>query len=188
MLLKLLLLVLPASSSWLVDGPARLGEAPEGFFRLGGRALQGVAVFGQGRNLGLLRRFSRERATQRADHEILLIFQSCDTFIILALVGAQLVEVFARRAKGVFPGFGRHICAAPGTKRLESELCGQLTKLRTHRKRLLGTQWGVTCGQLEDALMRQEAASSIVCGHKTDQCREFAGRGGLVFAPSHRLL
>ena len=104
MLLKLL--VLPASSSWLVDGPARLGEAPEGFFRLGGRALQGVAVFGQGRNLGLLRRFSRERAAEGAEHEILLVFQSCDTLIILALVGAQLVEVFTSRAQRVLPGLG----------------------------------------------------------------------------------
>ena len=109
MLLRLL--VLPASSSWLVDGPARLGEAPEGLLRLGRRALQGVAVLGQGRNLGLLGSLPRERAAQRAEHEILLVFQSCDTRIILALVGAQLVEVFARRAERILPGLGRHCLA-----------------------------------------------------------------------------
>ena len=134
MLLKLLLLVLPASSSWLVDGPARLGEAPEGCFRLGGRALQGVAVFGKGRDLGLLGALPRERAAQRAEHEILLVFQSCDTRIILALVGAQLVKVFARRAQRVLPGLGRHICAARRTRRLERELCGQLFKLDAHKE------------------------------------------------------
>ena len=154
MLLKLL--VLPASSSWLIDGPARLGEAPEGLLRLGRRALQGVAVLGQGRNLGLLGSLPRERAAQCAEHEILLIFQSCDILIIFTFVGAQLVEVFTSRAQRILPGLGRHICAARGTKRLESELCGQLTKLRTRRKRLLGNDLS---GQLEDALMRQEAAS-----------------------------
>ena len=154
MLLKLL--VLPVSSPRLVDGPARLCEAPKGFFRLGGRALQGVTMLAQGRNFGLLCALPRERAAQRAEHEILLIFQSCNVLIIFTFVGAQLVEVFARRAKGVLPGFGRHICAARGTKRLESELCRQLTRLRTRRKRLLGNDLS---GQLEDALMRQEAAS-----------------------------
>ena len=104
MLLKLL--VLPASSPWLIDGPARLREAPEGFFRLGRRALQGVAVFGEGRDLGLLGALPHERAAEGTEHEILLIFQSCDTLIILALVGAQLVEVFARRAQRVLPGLG----------------------------------------------------------------------------------
>ena len=128
MLLKLLV-VLPASSSRLVDGPTRLREAPKGFFSLGGRALQGVAVLAQGHDLGLLGRFSRERAAEGTEHEVLLVFQSCDTLIILALVGAQLVEVFARRAQRVLPGFGRHICAARGTKRLESEFCGRLFKL-----------------------------------------------------------
>ena len=111
MLLKLLLLVLPASSSWLVDGPARLGEAPEGCFRLGGRALQGVAVFGEGRDLGLLRRFSRERAAEGTEHEVLLVLEACDARIIFALVGAQLVKVFARRAQRVLPGLGRHCLA-----------------------------------------------------------------------------
>ena len=169
MLLKLL--VLPASSPRLVDGPTRLGEPPEGFFRLGRRSLQGVRVLGEGRYLGLLRRFSRERAAEGAEHEILLVFQSCDTLIILALVGGELVEMFTSCSERVLPGFGRHICAARGTKRLESELCGQLTKLRTRRKRLLGSDLS---GQLEDALMRQEAASSIVCGYKTDR---LPGRG-----------
>ena len=110
------LLVLPASSSWLVDGPARLGEAPEGLFRLGGRALQGVAVLAQGHDLGLLGALPRERAAEGAEDEILLIFQLCNTRIILALVGAQLVEVFARRAQRVLPGLGRYICAARGTR------------------------------------------------------------------------
>ena len=130
MLLKITTqVVLPVSSSRLVDGPTRLREAPEGFFRLGGRALQGVAVFGKGRDLGLLGALPRERAAQRAEHEILLVLEARDALIILALVGAQLVEVFARRAQRVLPGFGRHICAARGTKRLESEFCGQLLKL-----------------------------------------------------------
>ena len=139
MLLKLLL-VLPASSSWLADGPARLGEAPEGFFRLGGRALQGVAVFGEGRDLGLLRRFSRERAAEGAEHEILLVLEARDALVVLALVSGELVEVFARRAKGVLPGLGRHFCAARGTRRLERELCGQLFKLGTRTRGC----WGVT--------------------------------------------
>ena len=68
-----MLLVLPASSSRLVDGPTRLREAPEGFFRLGGRALQGVAVFGQGCDLGLLLTLPRERAAEGTEHEILLV-------------------------------------------------------------------------------------------------------------------
>ena len=111
MLLKLLLLVLPASSSWLVDGPARLGEAPEGFFRLGGRALQGVAVFGEGRDLGLLGALPRERAAQRAEHEILLVFQSRDALVVLALVSGEPVEVFTSCSEGVLPGLGRHCLA-----------------------------------------------------------------------------
>ena len=132
MLLKLL--ILPVSSPRLVDGPTRLGEPPEGFFRLGRRSLQGVRVLAQGHDLGLLGALSRERAAQRAEHEILFIFQSCNTRIILALVGAQLVEVFARRPERVLPGFGRHICAARGTRRLERELCGQLFKLDAHKE------------------------------------------------------
>ena len=111
MLLKLLLLVLPASSSWLVDGPTRLGEAPEGFFRLGGRALQGVAVFGEGRDLGLLLTLPRERAAQRAEHEILLVFQSRDALVVLALVSGELVEMFTSCSEGVLPGLGRHCLA-----------------------------------------------------------------------------
>ena len=132
MLLKITSLTV--SSSRLVDGPTRLREAPEGFFRLGGRALQGVAVFGKGRDLGLLGALPRERAAQRAEDEILLVFQLRDALIILALVGAQLVEVFTSRAQRVLPGFGRHICAARGTRRLERELCGQLFKLGTRTK------------------------------------------------------
>ena len=132
MLLKLL--VLPMSSPRLVDGPARLREAPEGLFRLGRRGLQGVRVLAQSHDLGLLRRFSRERAAEGAEHVILLVFQSCDTRIILALVGAQLVKVFARRAQRVLPGLGRHICAARRTRRLERELCGQLFKLDAHKE------------------------------------------------------
>ena len=114
MLLKITSLTV--SSSRLVDGPTRLREAPEGFFRLGGRALQGVAVFGKGRDLGLLGALPRERAAEGAEDEILLVFQSCDTLVVLALVGAQLVEVFARRAKGVLPGLGRHFRAARGSR------------------------------------------------------------------------
>ena len=132
MLLKITSLTV--SSSRLVDGPTRLREAPEGFFRLGGRALQGVAVFREGRDLGLLRRFSRERAAEGAEHEVLLVLEACNTLIILALVGAQLVEMFARRAERILPGFGRHICAARGTRRLERELCGQLFKLDAHKE------------------------------------------------------
>ena len=97
---SVLLHVLPASSSRLVDGPARLGEAPEGFFRLGCRGLQGVAVFAQGRNLGLLGALPRERAAERAEHEILLVLEARDTLVVLALVGGELVEMFARRAEG----------------------------------------------------------------------------------------
>ena len=72
MLLKLLL-VLTASSPRLVDGPTRLREPPEGFFRLGGRALQGVTMLAQGRNLGLLGALPRERAPEGTEHEILLV-------------------------------------------------------------------------------------------------------------------
>ena len=110
MLLKLLL-VLPASSSWLVDGPTRLREPPEGFFRLGGRALQGVAVFGKGRDLGLLGALPRERAAQRAEDEILLVLEARDALIIFTFVGAQLVEVFTSCSEGVLPGLGRHCLA-----------------------------------------------------------------------------
>ena len=138
MLLKLL--VLPASSPRLVDGPTRLREPTEGLLRLGSRVLQGVRVLAQGHDLGLLRRFSRERAAEGAEHEVHLVLEACNTLIILALVGAQLVEVFARRAKGVLPGLGRHFCAARGTRRLERELCGQLFKLGTRTRGC----WGVT--------------------------------------------
>ena len=132
MLLKITSLTV--SSSRLVDGPTRLREPPEGFFRLGCRGLQGVRVLAQSHHLGLLGALPRERAAEGAEHEILLIFQSCNALIILALVGAQLVEVFARRAERVLPGFGRHICAARGTRRLERELCGQLFKLDAHKE------------------------------------------------------
>ena len=71
MLLKITSLTV--SSSRLVDGPTRLREAPEGFFRLGGRALQGVAVFGQSHNLGLLVALPRERAAEGTEHEVLLV-------------------------------------------------------------------------------------------------------------------
>ena len=71
MLLKLL--VLPASSSRLVDGPTRLREAPEGFFRLGRRGLQGVRVLAQSHDLGLLGALPRERAAEGTEHEILLV-------------------------------------------------------------------------------------------------------------------
>ena len=134
MLLKLLVPSVTASSSRLVDGPTSLREAPEGLFRLGRRGLQGVRVFGEGRNFRLLSSLSRERAAEGAEHVILLVFQSCDTRIILALVGAQLVKVFARRAQRVLPGLGRHICAARRTRRLERELCGQLFKLDAHKE------------------------------------------------------
>ena len=153
MLLKLL--VLPASSSWLVDGPARLGEAPEGLFRLGGRVLQGGAVLGQGRNLGLLGALPRERAAQRAEHEILFIFQSCNTRIILALVGAQLVEVFARRAQRILPGFGRHCRAARGSRRLGREM-----------------QWAAT-----QPWERPYASRGSFFDCLRSQNRSFAGRG-----------
>ena len=106
MLLKLLVPSVTASSSRLVDGPTSLREAPEGLFRLGRRVLQGGAVLGQGRNLGLLRRFSRERAAEGTEHEVLLVLEACDARIILALVGAQLVEVFTSRAQRVLPGLG----------------------------------------------------------------------------------
>ena len=132
MLLKLL--VLPASSSRLVDGPTRLREPTEGLLRLGSRVLQGVRVLAQGHDLGFLRRFSRERAAEGAEHEVLLVLEACDTLVVLAFVGAQLIEVFARRAQRVLPGFGRHICAARGTRRLERELCGQLFKLDAHKE------------------------------------------------------
>ena len=102
---------LTVSSSRLVDGPTRLREAPEGFFRLGGRALQGVAVFGKGRDLGLLGALPRERAAQRAEDEILLVFQLRDALIILALVSGELIEMFASRSERVFPGLGRHCLA-----------------------------------------------------------------------------
>ena len=132
MLLKITSLTV--SSSWLVDGPTRLRKPTEGLLRLGSRVLQGVRVLAQGHDLGLLRRFSRERAAEGAEHEVLLVLEACNTLIILALVGAQLVEVFARRPERVLPGFGRHICAARGTRRLERELCGQLFKLDAHKE------------------------------------------------------
>ena len=132
MLLKLL--VLPASSPRLVDGPTRLREAPEGFFRLGRCSLQGVRVFGEGRNFRLLSSLPRESAAEGTEYEILLVLEARDALVVLALVGAQLVEVFARRAERVLPGFGRHICAARGSRRLERELCGQLFKLDAHKE------------------------------------------------------
>ena len=138
MLLKLL--VLPTSSPRLVDGPTRLGEPAEGFFCLGRRSLQGVRVLAQGRNFGFLSCLPRERAAQRAEHEILLVLEARDALIIFTFVGAQLVEVFARRAQRILPGFGRHICAARGTRRLERELCGQLFKLGRAQRGC----WGVT--------------------------------------------
>ena len=104
MLLKLL--VLPASSPRLVDGPTRLREPTEGLLRLGSRVLQGVRVLAQGHDLGLLRRFSRERAAECTEHEVLLVFQLCNTRIIFTFVGAQLVEVFTSRAQRVLPGLG----------------------------------------------------------------------------------
>ena len=109
MLLKITSLTV--SSSRLVDGPTRLREAPEGFFRLGGRALQGVAVFGEGRDLGLLLTLPRERAAQRAEDEILLVLEARDALIIFTFVGAQLVEVFTSCSEGVLPGLGRHCLA-----------------------------------------------------------------------------
>ena len=112
MLLKITTqVVLPVSSSRLVDGPTRLGEAPEGFFRLGGRALQGVAVFREGRDLGLLRRFSRERAAEGAEDEILLVLEARDALVVLALVSGELVEMFTSCSERVFPGLGRHCLA-----------------------------------------------------------------------------
>ena len=175
MLLKIL--VLPASSSWLVDGPTRLGEPPKGFFRLGGRVLQGGAVLGEGRNFRLLIALPRERAAQRAEHEILLVFQSCDTRIILALVGAQLVEVFARRAQRILPGLGRHICAAHGTERLERELCGQLFKLGTRTKRLLGSD---LVGKLGTPLCVKRQLLRLSAVTKQIVCRA----EGSVFTPA----
>ena len=71
MLLKITSLTV--SSSQLVDGPTRLREPTEGLLRLGSRVLQGVRVLAQGHDLGLLRRFSRERAAEGAEHEILLV-------------------------------------------------------------------------------------------------------------------
>jgi hypothetical protein len=102
---------LTASSSRLVDSPTSLGEAPEGFFRLGGRALQGVTMLAQGRNLGLLGALPRERAAQRAEHEVLLVLEARDTLIILALVSGELVEMFTSCSEGVLPGLGRHCLA-----------------------------------------------------------------------------
>ena len=109
MLLKITSLTV--SSSRLVDGPTRLREAPEGFFRLGGRALQGVAVFGEGRDLGLLGALPRERAAQRAEHEILLVLEARDALVVLALVSGELVEMFTSCSEGVLPGLGRHSLA-----------------------------------------------------------------------------
>ena len=109
MLLKITSLTV--SSSRLVDGPTRLGEAPEGFFRLGGRVLQGVTMLAQGRNLGLLGALPRERAAQRAEHEILLVLEARDALIILALVSGELVEVFTSCSEGVLPGLSRHCLA-----------------------------------------------------------------------------
>ena len=119
MLLKITSLTV--SSSRLVDGPTRLREAPEGFFRLGGRALQGVAVFGKGRDLGLLGALPRERAAQRAEHEILLVLEARDALVVLALVSGELVEMFTSCSERVFPGLGRHR-AVRGSRRLGSEM------------------------------------------------------------------
>ena len=138
---------LTASSSRLVDSPTSLGEAPEGFFRLGGRALQGVTMLAQGRNLGLLGALPRERAAEGTEHEVLLVLEACDILIILALVGAQLVEVFTSRAQRILPGLGRHDGNGPGS------------------------------GAANGSLRRREAASSIVGGHEIDQCRAFSVRG-----------
>ena len=71
MLLKLL--VLPASSPRLVDGPTRLREPTEGLFRLGCRGLQGVRVLAQSHDLGLLGALPREHAAEGTEHEILLV-------------------------------------------------------------------------------------------------------------------
>ena len=172
MLLKIT--TLTVSSSRLVDGPTRLREAPEGFFRLGGRALQGVAVFGEGRDLGLLGALPRERAAQRAEHEILLVFQLRDALVVLAFVSAQLVEVFARRAERVLPGLGRHCLAARGSRRPESEVCGQLFKLGRAQRGCRGVTFS---GQLGNAFMRREAASAIVCVTKQIKGLTFQGGG-----------